>query len=37
MKPIGSISRPTVFDKKYIMRRVCFDELAAVAQHKTLD
>jgi hypothetical protein len=37
IKPIGSISRPTVFDKKYIMRRACFGELAPVAQHKTLD
>jgi hypothetical protein len=37
MKPIGSISRPTVFDKKYITRCACFDELAAIAQHKTPD
>jgi hypothetical protein len=37
MKPIGSISRPTVLDKKYIMRRAYFGELAAVAQHKTPD
>ena len=37
IKPIGSISRPTVLDKKYIMRRACFGELAPVAQHKTLD
>ena len=37
MKPIGSTSRPTVFDKKYITRRVCFIEWAVVAQHKTPD
>jgi hypothetical protein len=37
MKLIGSISCPTVLDKKYITRRAFSDELPAVAQHKTPD
>ena len=37
IKLIGFKKRSIIFDKKYIMRCACFDELATVAQHKTLD
>jgi hypothetical protein len=37
IKLIGFKNLSTIFDKKYIMRRACFGELAPVAQHKTPD
>ena len=37
IKLIGFKNLYTIYDKKNILRRACFDELAAVAQHKMPD